>query len=70
MINRIRIKDLLQYEVETSNGQIHTFTADEMIRDDNDVMFYRTGNLIRVFTPFAGVRHIVVTPVDDADIPE
>jgi hypothetical protein len=71
MNNDLKIKPLLEYEVEFGDGGAETFTADSMVRDGEtgDVLFYRTGNLIRVYTEHAGVRVIVVTPADD-DVPQ
>jgi len=67
---------LLKYEVHYrtySDGGtftliVDTFTADEMDVDTfNITRFYRTGNLIRLY--FATLEKVIVTPVDDEEIP-
>jgi hypothetical protein len=66
MKNELQIKPLRKYEVEYGEGIAEVFTADTMLREeDGSIIFQRTGNVIRVYTPYAGVRVVIVTPADD-----
>jgi hypothetical protein len=75
MKNEVRIKPLLKYEVHyrtfEENGreilQIDTFTADEMGADPSMTTFFRTGHTIRVY--FVKLEKVVISPVDDEDLP-
>ena len=45
------------------------FTADKYVQDENSLIFYNAGNVVRqYFYPFP--RKIEVTPVEEADIPK
>ena len=70
MNNELKIKPLLRYEVVTGFGaEPDVFTADSHLVDDNNVIFYRTGNIIRQYVDVGGVK-IVVTPVDETELPK
>jgi hypothetical protein len=72
MNNQVKIKPLMKYELFFDNvdhRENEVFTADGYVQDENSLIFYRTGNIIRqYFYPFPA--KIVVTPVDDAELPE
>jgi hypothetical protein len=72
MMNEVRIKPLLQYEVtfNYADRPPHTFTADSFVNDDGTYIFYRTSNVIRIYPPQAEIIGITVTPVDDEQVPE
>lgn len=71
MNNERRILPLRKYTVSFEDGRTMTFTADSMRYDKEEATyyFYSTGNVIRLIRAF-GVEQIVVTPVDDAEVPE
>lgn len=70
MKNETRIKPLLEYtvvrNVYTPEGLREvedTFTGDHFVRDEQSVVFYRTGNVVRVY--LNSPDRIIVTPVDE-----
>lgn len=76
-MNKLQIKPLREYEVfltKWENGEhlevSDKFTADTMLRDEDSIIFFRTGNVIRVYMhPLP--NKIIVTPVDDeTELPE
>ena len=75
MNNELRILPLRKYEVTyriqvDQNDKIvsETFTADfHTVIDHARNVFYRTGNIIREYQ--VPLMKIVVTPVDDEDVP-
>jgi hypothetical protein len=70
MNNELKIKPLLQYEVTHMQGT-DIFTADSYVNDDGEYIFYRTGNVVRVYPQgYSAVSKIVVTPVDQAEVPQ
>ena len=65
MKNELRIKPLMKYEVTTGFSiDPEVFTADTHIVDEGNIVFYRTGNIIRQYVDVGGIK-IVITPVDD-----
>lgn len=71
MENKLQIKPLMEYKLVFDNDPERgdeTFTGDQYLQDENSLIFYRTGNIIRqYFYPFPS--KIIVTPAD-ADIPQ
>ena len=71
MNNELKIKPLLRYEVTLNNygneGAVEAFTADSFVRDDDALLFYRTGNLIRMYLHPLPSK-IIATPADEAEL--
>lgn len=68
MKNEIQIKPLLKFELSFYDDDIDVFTADQYLQDENSLIFYRTGNVIRQY--FVMPNKMIVSPVDNAEIPE
>jgi hypothetical protein len=60
----------MQYALTFAEGfGDETFTGDTYVQDENSLIFYRTGNIIRqYFYPFP--MKIVITPADEAEVPK
>jgi hypothetical protein len=67
MTNELKILPLLKYEVFSvdCNGTEHTdiFTGDSYVLDEDNLIFYRTGNKIRQYIKYGSTK-ITVTPED------
>lgn len=75
--NERQIRPLRKYEVFTRQytldgheEQSETFTADDMVRDEDSLIFYSTGNPIRFYVGQPLPHKIIVTPVEDAELPQ
>lgn len=68
MNNDLKIKPLIEYELSWADYEgepTHSdkFTADGYVQDENSLIFYRTGNVIRqYFHPFPS--RMIMTPAD------
>jgi hypothetical protein len=74
MENSLKIKPLMRYELTfevynpmgEQDKETEAFTADEMVHDEDTLVFSRTGNVIRKYIRKLPYK-IIVTPVVEID---